>query len=274
MPDRRARRADPCGRPAAGEPLWSDGRLSKRMEAIVSLVTGGGPVVDVGCDHAYLPIALIERGICTSAQACDVRRGPLGHAAANVAEAGLTGRICLIRCDGIPKEAAGGTLLITGMGGPLILRILADGASLLPRFSELILEPQSDVGSFRRELLSLGYEAADERMVLEDGKFYACIRAVRAEGSGPEEAEEKRQERTGVSDPLSLRFGPKLLSRRDPVLFLYLKKMEQTKEELLETLTRSESAAARARAEELEAELATIREAKSLYESEGRDPAT
>ena len=255
------------GRRSGGERRWSDGRLSERMEAIASLVEGGSCVVDVGCDHAYLPIALVERGICTDALACDVRKGPCERAEEHVRLAGLSDRIRVRLCDGIPDDPPRGTLIIAGMGGPLMLRILRDGERYLDRFHELILEPQSETAALRRGLEALSFAISGERMVLEDGKYYAVIRAVPEVRSGPDGGPRR------TLTPCEARFGPRLLEDRDPVLKTYLIKLQQTTEALLDTLLASGGENAARRAEEVRGERNLIREAMSCYESEGCDPA-
>ena len=94
------------------------------------MVSSGNAVLDVGCDHAYVPIYLVSQGKCPEAIASDIQQGPLGHAQQNVDSCHLGGRILVERCDGIPKhyrEQFGDipvTLVISGMGGLMIRSIL------------------------------------------------------------------------------------------------------------------------------------------------------
>ena len=78
-------------------------KLSKRLAAAVSLVPQGFAVCDVGCDHGYTSIALVERGISPCAAASDVRKGPLAAAAQNIETFGLSGKIKTVLADGVPK---------------------------------------------------------------------------------------------------------------------------------------------------------------------------
>ena len=102
-------------------------QLSKRLEAIASMVTPGNRLVDVGCDHGYLPIALVRRQIIPSAIAMDVRSGPLGRAKENIEAYGLNPYIETRLSDGLEalQPGEGDTLSVAGMGGPLIERILS-----------------------------------------------------------------------------------------------------------------------------------------------------
>ena len=163
-------------------------RQSKRLRRITEMVTPGAFVFDVGCDHGYTAIALVANGICPGAVASDLREGPLRAAAENIAAAGLSGRITTVLTDGVPKEpgryvpeACPVTLVITGMGGPLILRILSEAGEGLSTFSELVLGPQSEAAGVPQGLWELGFAVTDEQMVEEDGKFYYLLKARRRE---------------------------------------------------------------------------------------------
>ena len=153
--------------------------LSKRLAAAADMVAPGSRVADIGTDHAYLPIWLVSEGMCPSAIAADLRPGPLLAAREHVREAGLDNRISLRLSDGLKEVAPGevDTITITGMGGPLICRILEDGETVARSAKELILSPQSEVPGVRRFLLEHGYTIIDEAMVSEDGKYYVIIKA-------------------------------------------------------------------------------------------------
>ena len=127
-------------------------QLSLRLSAIADLVTEGNRLVDVGCDHGYLPVYLIQQKKIPSAIAMDVRKGPLSRAQEHIRQYGLEEYIQTRLSDGLEglKAGEGDTLVIAGMGGPLMERILTDGRSVRNSFSELILQPQSDIPHFRR----------------------------------------------------------------------------------------------------------------------------
>lgn len=184
--------------------------LSERLLAAASLVTQGNVLADIGTDHGYLPIWLCKEDRIPRALAMDVRPGPLSHAARNIQEAELTDRIETRLSDGLaalsPGEAQ--SISICGMGGALICRILKDGEQTAKSAEELILGAQSEVPEVRAFLCRSGWHIEEERMILEDGKYYPLIRAVK--GSGP------------VYTDLELAFGPCLLKKGDPVLAKYL----------------------------------------------------
>ena len=155
-----------------------------RLCAIAGMVTKGNRLADVGCDHGYLSIYLVEERIVPSAIAMDVRPGPLSRARENISRYGLEDYIETRLSDGLTKlePGEGDTLVIAGMGGPLMERILNEGAKVREGFQELILQPQSDLPHFRHFLSEIGWEIVREEMIKEDGKFYPMMKAVRREG--------------------------------------------------------------------------------------------
>ena len=200
-------------------------RLSGRLQTIVGMVTPGSRAVDVGTDHALVPIALVLGGIVREALAADVAPGPLAVAEEHIRERGLEDRIRTVRSDGLSAlvPAAGDRLIITGMGGMLIARILGEDPDKTGQYAEMVLSPQSDAAVVRSLLRSLGYGIEDERMIEEKGKFYPVLRAVRR--SLPASYRDCADP-GGLADPdlrgVLDRYGPVLLKNRDPVLYAYL----------------------------------------------------
>ena len=121
----------------------------------------------------------------------DVNRGPLARAEAHIREAGLATYIETRLSDGLRELGAedADTVLIAGMGGMLILRILTEGIPHLSGVEELILQPQSDVYRVRDWLQKHGYRVETEELVEEDGKYYPMMRAVRGQERRMEQAE-------------------------------------------------------------------------------------
>lgn len=235
-------------------------QLSARLSAIAEMVTVGNRLADVGCDHGYLSIFLVQSGIVPSAIAMDVRPGPLGRAREHIAQAGLSDSIETRLSDGLealsPSEAD--TLVIAGMGGPLMERILTSGAAVRDSFAELILQPQSDIPHFRHFIRSQGWEIVQEELILEDGKFYPMMKVQKA---------------PSVLLPWSLEeeaFGKLLLDSRHPVLREYLLREERIHREILARLADSTGSAAAARTAEVQEELRMIERALSRYHMEDK----
>ncbi|ADL33664.1 hypothetical protein bpr_I0922 [Butyrivibrio proteoclasticus B316] len=131
-------------------------------------------VADIGCDHGYVSIYLVESGIASRAIAMDVRKGPLSGALNNIHDFGFSDHIKTRLSDGLkalePGEAD--AIIIAGMGGKLMMRILEEGdpVALGVRFG--VLQPQSDLDEFRKYLRDKGYVILDEKIVFDDGKYY------------------------------------------------------------------------------------------------------
>lgn len=190
--------------------------LSERLLAVVSMVTVGNRVCDVGCDHGFVSIYLIMQHISPSVLAMDVRSGPLSAAREHIADYGLSSLIETRLSNGLHNYNIGeaDTLICAGMGGKLMRKILSDNKDKTASFKELILQPQSELEDFRRWLRGQGYRITDEKMVEEDGKFYPMMRVV---------AEEEQNELCKLSD----RYGPILLQNRDRVLADFLRREER-----------------------------------------------
>ncbi len=195
-------------------------KLSERMSAIAGMVTVGNRLADVGCDHAFIPIELCRTGRIPSAIAMDVREGPLERAKAHIADSGWDDRIETRLSDGLEQlgEDEADTILIAGMGGLLIKRILTEH-SVPESVVELILQPQSEVAEVRRCIRGIGFVIVDEDMVLEEGKFYPMMKAHRAEE--PDGAE---PEADSFAQEMEDAFGPILLAKRHPVLHKWLER--------------------------------------------------
>lgn len=171
-------------------------KLSLRLQAVADFVTNGNRVADIGTDHGFLAIYLIQSGRCPHAVAMDVRKGPLQRAREHIAAAGLTDRIDTRLSDGAAALAPGEaeSAVIAGMGGLTVIQILeaAKAAQGWLGLREWILEPQSDLAKVRRYLWENGFSINRENLVLEDGKYYPVLHVL---PDAPEETGKNRPER-------------------------------------------------------------------------------
>ncbi len=233
--------------------------LSKRLLTIASLVPPGGRIADVGTDHGYIPIYLVKNGVAKSAIAMDVRSGPLSRAAEHVEEYGLSDRIELRLSDGLNALSAGeaDTVVISGLGGPLMVDILERGKQTADAVDCFVLSPQSDIPGVRIFLRENDYRIEREAFVLDDGKYYTVMQVFHGES------------RPGrIVDDL---YGRDLLDRADPVLGEFLQKQRERCERLLPGLLTSPKEETRRRAREVEEELSFIRQAQRIMEEAKRD---
>ena len=214
--------------------------LSKRLESIVELAGSGDTLCDVGCDHAHVPIRLLQNGQYRRAIGMDVIEGPLGKARGNLELYGMTGDVELRLSDGLNAFHAGeaDTLVVTGMGGTLMREILLREPDKTRSFSALVLGPQSDPDRVRAAVRELGFSLEDERLIFEDGKYYPVLRAA-VDAQNRKQVQQRREPGlSGLRSPEPALFppeipeelcreaedlfGPLLLKRRDPVLREFL----------------------------------------------------
>lgn len=156
--------------------------LDPRLEAAASFVEPGAVVADVGTDHAYLPLYLLETGAAHFAVASDINRGPLERAKQNAARAGMTSRMRFVLTDGLrdldPGRDGVDHIMICGMGGELIARIIGDSDYVKKPGVRLILGPMSSPEELRKYLAGAGFRILDERLAESGGKRYAVILSV------------------------------------------------------------------------------------------------
>lgn len=238
-------------------------QLSKRLQMSADFAEAGCTAADVGCDHAYMAIALIMRGTAVRVIAMDVNAGPLKKARENIERYGLADRIETRLSDGIEKLRPGeaDTILCAGMGGALMIRILSGNREASQAAKHWILQPQSEIASVRRYIWDNGFHIAEEAMCEEDGKFYTSIHAVRGEKDGTAEGNGTFVTECGECE---IEFGAALLQRKDPVLAAFLKKEKALNEQIRETLERQETQAAKSRLAEIEEKLVLIEKALAV----------
>lgn len=247
-------------------------QLSKRLRAAAGLVTKGNRVADVGCDHAYTSIYLCEEGICPSVIAMDVNKGPLLRAEQNVAASGWKDRITLRLSDGLAelKEGEADTILLTGMGGLLMMKILTASPGVTASAKELVLQPQSEVAQVRRYLHKHGYRITGERMVREDEKFYVMLRAQAGEKAGAaigtQTGEKACEPVKRYETEWQYAYGVCFESEDVPVVLEFLHREYHMKQSVLNGLCGKESEKAREREEELRQEITRILQATKYFE--------
>lgn len=152
-----------------------------RLKTAASMVTAGGVTADVGTDHGYIPIWLLQQGLCHTAVASDINRGPLDRARENGIRYGVADRLKLYLCDGLdgvePEENRVTDICICGMGGELIGAIVCRSAYVKEKRANLILQPMSSGYELRKALLEDGFVIREERLCQAAGRVYSCIRA-------------------------------------------------------------------------------------------------
>ena len=186
----------------------------------VSLVPEGARVADIGCDHGYASIWLIENGIADRVIATDSNRGPIERAKEHICRYGLDKQIECRQGDGLEKLIPGevDTLMIAGMGGPLMMRILDAGKEVVERIRTLVLQPQSEIGAVRKYIIEAGFSINREKICLEDGKYYFALLAEKSEEPGTEVFDSEWKFRYGIG----------LIQEKNPVMKQYLERERNT----------------------------------------------
>lgn len=186
--------------------------LDGRLSLAASFVRSGAVLCDVGTDHAYLPINLLQRGIIRRAVASDVNRGPLERARMSADKYGVTDKIKFVLANGLDGiELENDTpcdISICGMGGELIAKIV-DGAECTKQKNvRLILQPMTCAPELRKYLCENGYAVLDERLCEAAGKIYTCL-SVAYDGA------------VRTPTPAELILGAKNIENREPLFDIY-----------------------------------------------------
>lgn len=153
--------------------------LQPRLALLAELVPPGCRLADIGTDHGYLPVYLLQQGHIRSAIAADIGAEPLEHARRTAEEYGVTG-LKLRLCDGLadihPDEVD--VIAIAGMGGETIIHILENAPWTRDGVHQLLLQPMTKAPDLRRWLSVSGYHFTGERLVWDKGHLYPvlCVR--------------------------------------------------------------------------------------------------
>lgn len=153
--------------------------MNKRLQTISEYINSKG-FVDVGTDHGYLPIFMAENGYKGKIFASDVNVDPLNKAIRNAKEAGLSDKIEFFLCDGLekcPRDEID-TIVVAGMGGDMIVKILDEGFWCMSSDYKLILQPMSKQEILRYWLVYNDFEINHELQVEENGTIYQIIVAT------------------------------------------------------------------------------------------------
>lgn len=229
-------------------------QLSKRMQAIARMITPCETLADVGTDHGYIPIYAVQNQIVKKAIAMDINKGPMERAKSHIREYGLDAYIDTRLGDGVSQLLPGEAdiVVIAGMGGGLMQKILEDGKAVFDTVSCVIVQPQSEIDKFRYYLASRGWNIEKEDMVYEDGKYYPmmCIRHGHMD----------------MPTQLEALYGIHLLKGRHPVLKDYLEKSMTNCQTILDRLYANGKTEEDTRVIELKKEMQNIFSALHIYE--------
>ena len=202
--------------------------ISKRLLCCASMVQPGSRVADIGTDHGYLGIYLLQSGAARHVIACDLRKDPLENARRNAKLFGADGEMELRLSDGLEKIRPDevDTVVMAGMGGDLIQRILSQCPWRKREGLQFILQPQSAGNVLRRWLCEDGFEIQREEPV-QDGHFLYTVMDIRQGEPAP-------------LTPGTEYASPALLASGSPLVGNYLARVENALQETVRGLTNAE----------------------------------
>lgn len=156
---------------------YRDIQLDPRLKKCGEFVRQGVRLADIGTDHGYLPIALLQNGKVTFATACDINKDPLDSAVRNAQKYGEAHRMRFVLSDGLHglNEKDADDIVIAGMGGELILRIISEAEWLKSKDKHLVVQPMTTAAQLRCGLSALGFEIEREEAVFDGRKIYSVM---------------------------------------------------------------------------------------------------
>ncbi len=157
--------------------------LTDRLQKAADLVPPGKAMADIGTDHGYLPIYLMEKKKMERAIACDINQGPLDRARENLISSGMMNRISLRLGGGLSPLEKGEVdgVTICGMGGLMIRQILEDDREKAQALSWLVLQPQNHVAELKVFLSTHHFRIEKEILSQDGGQLYELLLAVPGE---------------------------------------------------------------------------------------------
>ncbi|MBQ7884047.1 MAG: SAM-dependent methyltransferase [Phascolarctobacterium sp.] len=204
--------------------------IGDRLEAIGKLVLVGCVLADIGTDHAYLPVWLLEQGKITSAIAGDIAEGPCLAAKNTVSMHGMKGKVEVRLGSGLKVLQADEAecIAIAGMGASTMIEILMADMSLAVVAKRLVLQPMAGAASLRKWLCQNGWCIVAEDLVADGRHLYEIIAAERGESPSFSEAEYE--------------IGPKLIADKHPLLTRQFARQIGSYKKLLSNMGKSQQA--------------------------------
>ncbi len=178
--------------------------ISKRLLAICQFVKKGAVIVDIGTDHAYLPIYLVQKQICPRAIAVDILSGPLNQAIKDIQAAKLTAQITCLLSHGLQAVTQTfDTIIMAGLGGATIKKILAETPTKTQLANDIIIQANNGIHLVRKYLTNNGYYIENEEMVAENNLIYPIVHFTKGQR---------------VYNQMELFYGPLLLKNKNKYL--------------------------------------------------------
>ncbi len=214
--------------------------LSMRLERVAANIPVGARLADIGSDHAYLPVALLRRGLIAAAVAGEVATTPFLAAQRTVRDNGLEQHITVRLANGLAAVEPGDgvtAISLCGMGGETIRDILESGKGYLGGHERLILQPNGGEQPLRLWLMENGYAILSEELLRENRFYYEIIVAERADSV--------------KYSPEELYFGPLQMQARSAVFMAKWQRILREKQKTLASFERARQAVPEGKIQEI-----------------------
>lgn len=223
-------------------------KVSKRIEAICNLVKSAHTVADIGCDHCFTLIHLVNNNKIEYGIGCDINKEPLKRGIENIKKHGMLSTIETRLGYGLStlRQYEAGAIIMSGMGGLLIIDILSKNLDLVKTFDQIVLSPQSHLYELRKFLHKSNCKIENEIMIYDDKKYYNILSAV----NGNEQYTD-----------FEYLFGRMLLKNKDSVFKSFINEEIEKNRRLLQALSSIDNPNISSKADEVEQNIKNFEEA-------------
>lgn len=184
-------------------------KLTPRLQCVADCVKNCKLLADIGTDHAYIPIYTVQNGLAEKAIASEVVKGPLGIASENIKLYNLEDKIIPVLANGLDSAKNADIIVIAGMGGKLICKILDDNIDIAKNADTLVLQPMTCSFELRKYLHANGFKITDEKLAKEEEKIYNIMVVEKGKES--------------FLDEFHYHIGKKLFENRNRLLSEYIR---------------------------------------------------
>lgn len=199
--------------------------ISKRLLKIAEMVDTCNTVADIGTDHGYIPIYLIENNICSNAIASDINSGPLKKAKFNIEMEELEDKIQVRLGSGLSvlKKDEAQCIVIAGMGGNTIKDMLEERREIIKNTKSIVLQPVQNPEVVRKYVYEKGFCILDEDLCFDENKYYEIIKIAYGDSQT-------------LVDSIYYEIGKCLIEKKHPLLKNYIMKKINSYEKILDNI--------------------------------------
>ncbi len=204
-------------------------KLTPRLQTIADFIRKDTIVADIGTDHAYIPVYLLEKNICERVIATDINSGPLENAKSYIMKKRLSDRIETRLGNGLKVLKANevNTAIIAGMGGLLIRDILEADREITDSIDYFVLQPMVASEELRRYLYSNGFRIENEKLAKEKDKMYEIITVSHGHAA--------------IENEIYFEIGEKLIENNDELLDEFINKKLREIKKVIKKLENKDS---------------------------------